>query len=100
VEFAFKSVHVCFPESKEMTELFFRKEDHKSVTVIYQFLMKNGAHIVDFDGFEHWEIKLLMDSKAPTGELLFLGDKCCSPKNKEGDVQTFLVDPIPKCSGL
>jgi hypothetical protein len=71
-----KSVHVCFPQSGERREMSFFHEDMKSITVIYQFLIKNGALITQFEGFQDWEIRLLAESKDPSGASLYQPE-CC-----------------------
>jgi hypothetical protein len=71
-----KSVLVCFPQSGERREMSFFHEDMKSITVIYRFLIENGAVISRFEGFQEWEIRLLAESKNPSGASLYQ-PTCC-----------------------
>jgi hypothetical protein len=80
----FKVLYVCFPETEKRQELLFRGGDLKAVSVTYEFLMKNGAVVTQFDGFEDWEIKLLTDSKTPSGDSL-VRPKCCCKGDSESN---------------
>lgn len=65
----FKILHVSFPEAKEQTtELWFPGDIQDGVAIAYKFLVKNGAVVTNFEGFQDWEIRALTDLKNAYGD--------------------------------
>jgi hypothetical protein len=67
----FKVLYVTFPEATDKTaELWFPSDCQDGLRDAYKFLIKNGADVTNFEGFQDWEIRDLIDLKNAIGDAL------------------------------